>query len=180
MAKRWLLSESTPFTQFETWHLTYITLSIALDMKTEVSACLKVKDQCNHLTLGHFDWFPFLFKAYLFIQKQCCRASFGSCLRSSVSGDWFLFIFSWEPALWTLMSGDRVVLLSKKSIAIFGNKQWLLSIDMKTKVVQHVPRILIFEFWILNLNFQIFKFFLVPSFCLTFRHFYFDNLAKSQ
>ena len=26
----------------------------------------------------------------------------------------------------------------KKSIAIFGNKQRLLSIDMKTKVVQHV------------------------------------------
>ena len=31
---------------------------------------------------------------------------------------------------------------SKKSIAIFGYKQWLLSLDMKTKVVQHVPRII--------------------------------------
>ena len=30
----------------------------------------------------------------------------------------------------------------KKSIAIFGNKQQLLSIDMKTKVVQHVSRII--------------------------------------
>ena len=29
----------------------------------------------------------------------------------------------------------------KKSIAIFGYKQSLLSIDMKTKVVQHVSRI---------------------------------------
>ena len=29
----------------------------------------------------------------------------------------------------------------KKSIAIFGYKQRLLSIEMKTKVVQHVPRI---------------------------------------
>ena len=28
----------------------------------------------------------------------------------------------------------------KKSIAIFGNKQSLLSIEMKTKVVQHVKR----------------------------------------
>ena len=28
----------------------------------------------------------------------------------------------------------------KKSIAIFGNKQRLLSINMKTKVVQHVKR----------------------------------------
>ena len=30
--------------------------------------------------------------------------------------------------------GDDV----KKSIAIFGNKQRLLSLDMKTKIVQHV------------------------------------------
>ena len=30
----------------------------------------------------------------------------------------------------------------KKNIAIFTYKQWLLSIDMKTKVVQHVPRII--------------------------------------
>ena len=29
----------------------------------------------------------------------------------------------------------------KKNIAIFGNKQRILSIEMKTKVVQHVPRI---------------------------------------
>ena len=29
----------------------------------------------------------------------------------------------------------------KKTIAIFGYKQRLLSLDMKTKVVQHVPRI---------------------------------------
>ena len=29
----------------------------------------------------------------------------------------------------------------KKNIAIFGNKQRLLSIDMETKVVQKVPRI---------------------------------------
>ena len=34
--------------------------------------------------------------------------------------------------------GDDV---KKKSIAIFGCKQRLLRIDMKTKVVQHVPRI---------------------------------------
>ena len=30
--------------------------------------------------------------------------------------------------------------VKKKSIAIFGYKQWLLSLDMKTKVVQHVER----------------------------------------
>ena len=30
----------------------------------------------------------------------------------------------------------------KKSIVIFTYKQSLLSIDMKTKVVQHVPRII--------------------------------------
>ena len=33
--------------------------------------------------------------------------------------------------------GD-MMMWSKKTIAIFGNKQRLLSIDMKTKVVQHV------------------------------------------
>ena len=35
-----------------------------------------------------------------------------------------------------------VMVMSQKSIAIFGKKQRLLSIDMKTKVVQHVPRII--------------------------------------
>ena len=30
--------------------------------------------------------------------------------------------------------------VKKKHIAIFGNKQRLLSLDMKTKVVQHVQR----------------------------------------
>ena len=36
-------------------------------------------------------------------------------------------IFSWEPALWTLMSLDRVMMrrMSKKSIAIFSYKKWL-------------------------------------------------------
>ena len=37
--------------------------------------------------------------------------------------------------------GDGV---KKKHIAIFGYKQRLLSIDMKTKVVPHVPRIKLF------------------------------------
>ena len=38
-----------------------------------------------------------------------------------------------------------MMLLSEKNIAIFGYKQWLLSIDMKTKVVQHVKRVWIRE-----------------------------------
>ena len=53
-------------------------------------------------------------------------------------------IFSWEPALWPLNSQERVMVMmwkSQKNIAIFGNKQRLLSIDMKTKVVQHVERV---------------------------------------
>ena len=52
-----------------------------------------------------------------------------------------IFIFSWEPALWTQESQDRPIGCCgcpKKSIAIFGYKQWLLSIEMKTKLVQHV------------------------------------------
>ena len=43
--------------------------------------------------------------------------------------------------------------VQKKSIAIFAYKQRLLSIEMKTKVVQHVPRINLSY-----LKFQIFKF----------------------
>ena len=35
----------------------------------------------------------------------------------------------------------------KKSIAIFGYKQWLLSIDMKTKVVQHESKWEIERVW---------------------------------
>ena len=57
------------------------------------------------------------------------------------------------------MSVDRVVRMrrSKKIIAIFTYKQRLLSIDVKTKVVQHVPRI-IFKV------FKVFKFFKVFRF----------------
>ena len=83
-------------------------------------------------------------------------------------------LFSWEPALWLANSQGRVwmLLLSKKIIDIFNFKQRLLSIDMKTKVVQYVPRINLnnLKFQIFK-NFQIFKFSLVPTFCLTFRHF---------
>ena len=87
--------------------------------------------------------------------------NFGTVLSSPKSG--ILDIFSWEPALWTLNkvtgSGDEEAEV-KKSIAIFGYKQWLLSLDMKTKIVQHVSRINLshFKFWILNLNFKILKF----------------------
>ena len=45
------------------------------------------------------------------------------------------------------------VLMSQKNIAIFTYKQWLLSIDMKTKVVQPVPRII----------FNVFKVFRFPA-----------------
>ena len=43
-------------------------------------------------------------------------------------------------------------MIQLKSIAIFGYKQRILSLDMKTKVVQHVPRINLSY-----LKFQIFK-----------------------
>ena len=47
---------------------------------------------------------------------------------------------------------------------------------MKTKVVQHVPRINLSYFKFQNFKFSNFlKFSLVPSFCLTFRHF-FDSI----
>ena len=52
-------------------------------------------------------------------------------------------------------------MMSKKTIAIFSYKQQLLSLDMKTKVVQHVPRINLSYF-----KFQIFNFFQIffPNF----------------
>ena len=51
-----------------------------------------------------------------------------------------IFIFSWEPALWTLNSQERVMMSKKNLIDIFNFKQRLLSIDMKTKVVEHAER----------------------------------------
>ncbi len=89
-------------------------------------------------------------------------------------------IFSWEPALWTLMSMDRVMRRSKKIIAIFTYNHWFLSLDMKTKVVQHAPRINLsyFKFQIFKFS-NFFKFFLVPSFCLTFRHFLVGNSVSN-
>ena len=49
--------------------------------------------------------------------------------------------------------------MSKKSIAIFGYKQSLLSLDMKTNVVQHVPRIICNVFKVFKISgFQVFRF----------------------
>ena len=48
---------------------------------------------------------------------------------------------------------------SKKHIDIFNYKQRLLSIDMKTKVVQHVSRIIFNVFKVVKFSgFQVFKF----------------------
>ena len=61
---------------------------------------------------------------------------------------------------------SKKALMSKKPIDIFNFKQRPLSIDMKTKVVQHVPRIIscfqsfqVFKF----LSFQVFKVFRFPA-----------------
>ena len=67
------------------------------------------------------------------------------------------YLFSWEPALGLANSQDAAEEV-KKTIAIFGYKQRDLSIQMKTKVVQHVPRINLSYF-----KFQIFKFFQIFS-----------------
>ncbi len=51
-----------------------------------------------------------------------------------------------------------VMVMSQKSIAIFSNKQQLLSIDIKTKVVQHVPRIIFNVFKVFEFSsFQVFR-----------------------
>ena len=54
-----------------------------------------------------------------------------------------------------------------KNIAIFGNKQRLLSINMKTKVVQHVP-------WIIFNVFKVFEFSSFQVFLV------FQNIPGSQ
>ena len=81
----------------------------------------------------------------------------GCCLLPKIA-----MVFSWEPALWLLNSQERVMLMwmwSQKSIAIFGYKQSLLSIGLKTKVVQHVPRIIFNVFKVFKFSgFQVFRF----------------------
>ena len=53
------------------------------------------------------------------------------------------------------LTGEGEAAAVKKSIAIFANKQRILSIEMKTKLVQHVPRI-IFNIYKIS-KFLIFK-----------------------
>ena len=90
-------------------------------------------------------------------------------------------LYDWQThGVLTLM----MMMRSRNNHCHFHFKQWLLSIDMKTKVVQHVPKIIfnvfkLFEFSSFQLfrfsSFQVSKFFktfLVPSFCLTFRDFF--------
>ena len=69
----------------------------------------------------------------------------------------------------------------KKTIATFGYKQWLLSLDMKTKVVQHVPRInlshLNFSKFQMFQNFKFFKFSNFSNFSNFFQFFNFSNFS---
>ena len=63
------------------------------------------------------------------------------------------------------VTGEGDVVEVKKSIDIFNYKQRLLSIDMKTKVVQHVPRIIFKVFKVFKFpSFQVFKFFKFSKF----------------
>ena len=48
--------------------------------------------------------------------------------------------------------GDADADVPKNSIAIFSYNQWLLSLDMKTKLVQHVPRIIFNIYKILKIS----------------------------
>ncbi len=98
--------------------------------------------------LGHFYLSPvptyallYLFKNYNFKKYQS-----GDRWPTTRAQFWiFLFFISWEPALWSLHSQERVKLLlrSKKNIAIspINIKHWLFSLDIKTKLARHVPRI---------------------------------------
>ena len=93
-----------------------------------------------------------------------------SCLGSKVTVyRWIEVIeLSWFPAK---NYGDKLKkhkwkVLSKKTIDIFNLKQRHLSIDIKTKVVQHVPRIIFNVFKVFK--FQVFKF-SFQHFCLLWK-----------
>ena len=66
-----------------------------------------------------------------------------------------LFFYSSTITLPCYFRSHRAGSQLKKSIDIFNFKQRLLSLDMKSKVVQHFPKINLshFNFWIFNLNF---------------------------
>ena len=67
------------------------------------------------------------------------------------------------------LNADAKDEVKKITIVFFAYKQWLSSIDNKTKVVQRVPSI---NMRIFNSYFEFNFNFLVPSFCLTFRIFF--------
>ena len=111
-------------------------------------------------------------------------------------------VFSWEPALWTQTSQERVVRMRRSKIdhSNFRLQQRLLSIEMKTKLVQHVESDWMrdwksvrvrksesereWEWESVRVSFEHrhenkscsehsnIHTIVVPSFCLTFRHFY--------
>ena len=81
----------------------------------------------------------------------------------------FRHSFSWDPALWTLKTDMKTKVVHHVGSEWMRKwkrvRVWLLSIDMKTKVVQHIESEWMRE-W---------ESVLVPSFCLTFRHFLFNE-----
>ena len=87
-------------------------------------------------------------------------------------------LYDWQThGVLTLM----MMMRSKNNHCIFTYKLRISSIDMKTKVVWHVPKIIFKVFQ----SFQVFDNiqtlgFLVPSFCLTFRHFFIIVLQKAR
>ena len=50
------------------------------------------------------------------------------------------FLFSWEPALWPLDSCHMLMVSKKNHCHLKAYNQWVLRLDMKTKVVKNVNK----------------------------------------
>ena len=90
--------------------------------------------------VSQMGFFPSL-NSWLSYQPVQLRVNFLANTTSSLLPN--KLVFSWEPALWLANSQERALSkkFCKKKALMSKKKHWVLSLDMKTKVARHVPRI---------------------------------------
>ena len=105
--------------------------------QAQVMMMMRVKKQCN------FKWWTTSVSAYTWKLKL-----FSINIQTFLVPSFCFNIFSWELALWLVHSQVSVLwsVLFESRWLSESVKYSLLSLHMKTKVVQHVPRINI-SFW---------------------------------
>ena len=113
-------------------------LSFSLSLSLSLSHYLTLSHS-HTLSISHWITLDMLnnFCFHLYAQKSLSIEKWQRVFLTSM-------VFSWEQALWLVDSQVRVMVsktVSKKPIDVYIHKQRHLSIDMKTKIVQHVPRI---------------------------------------